>query len=363
MLGRRIGLLNDILKANIADPRLPFRMQLVTTYKCNFRCEMCGIWKKHSVDEMTADEVARFFSRWSGFRWVNLSGGEIFMRRDIDDLVRAIQENCRSLFMINFPTTGWFGDRTVDLANQILNRGIGRLMITISIDGPKEIHEELRGLPGSWDRGIETFRRLRTIKRENFQVVVGMTLVAKNVAKVDESIAAIRQVIPDFSRSELHLNVGHESSHYFGNTGYTGGTPYETVLETIERHRQEVGNSWHPVAFLENRYQALLKQYFDTGKSPLPCTALATNCFIDAHWNLYPCSIWDEKIGNLREANFDLEGLWSAHRTREIRSEIVNENCPHCWTPCEAYPAILANLARSVMKPKRASHLLLNTEK
>ena len=81
--------------------------------------------------------------------------------------------------MINFPTTGWFGDRTVALVNQILEHGIGRLMVTISIDGPKAVHEELRGLPGSWERGIETFRRLRGIRRPNFQVVVGMTLLAE----------------------------------------------------------------------------------------------------------------------------------------------------------------------------------------
>ena len=60
-------------------------------------------------------------------------------------------------------------------------------MTTISIDGPKPLHEEIRGLPGSWDRGIETFRRLRGIKKSNFQVVVGMTLMEKNAAKVDET--------------------------------------------------------------------------------------------------------------------------------------------------------------------------------
>ena len=81
------------------------------------------------------------------------------------------------------------------------------------------MHEELRGLPGSWDRGIETFRRLRGIKRPNFQAVVGMTLMEKNADHVDATIAAIRQVIPDFKRTELHLNIGHESGHYFANLG------------------------------------------------------------------------------------------------------------------------------------------------
>jgi MoaA/NifB/PqqE/SkfB family radical SAM enzyme len=350
MLGRRLGLLTDILASNVRNPRLPFRAQLVTTYKCNFRCEMCGIWKKKSVNELTADEVAGFFRRWPQFSWINLSGGEIFMRRDIDDIVRAIQENCRSLFMINFPTTGWFGDRTVSLVNEVLQRGIGRLMVTISIDGPKAVHEELRGLPGSWDRGIETFRRLRGIRRPNFQPVVGMTLLSKNTHLVDATIAAIRDVIPEFTRKELHLNVGHESTHYFDNAGYTGGGPHAATLAELDRHQQAIGRSWHPVAFLEDRYQALVADYFEHGKSPLPCTALSTNCFIDAYWNLYPCSIWDQKVGNLREAGFDLDALWNSARGRDLRAKVVNEDCPHCWTPCEAYPTILANLPKALVK-------------
>ncbi len=347
----RLGLFTDILASNVKDPRLPYRVTMVATYHCNFRCEMCGIWKKKSVDEMTPDEVAGFFNRWSNFRWVNLSGGELFMRRDLEEVVRAIQENARSLFMLNFPTTGWFGDRAVGLADQILTRGIGRLMMTVSIDGPKDVHEQVRGLPGSWDRGVETYRRLRAMRRPNFQPVVGMTLLAKNVHLVDATLAAIREMIPDFDRSELHLNVGHESDHYFGNSGYQGGGPRDAVLTEIQRHQDALGRSWNPVAFLEDRYQAFVGKYFETGKSPLPCAALATNCFIDAYWNLFPCSIWDEKIGNLREAGFDLATVWNAHRARSLRQDVVNENCPHCWTPCEAYPTILSHLGRAAIRP------------
>ena len=158
------------------------------------------------------------------------------MRRDIDDLIAAIQRGCSSLFLLNFPTTGWFGDKTVALVEATLKRGVGRLMTTISIDGPKALHEELRGLPGSWDRGIETFRRLRGIKRSNYQAVVGMTLMEKNAGRVDETIAAIRQVIPDFQQSELHLNVGHESGHYFNNVGQSGLGVGRTVTLDVDGH-------------------------------------------------------------------------------------------------------------------------------
>ena len=76
---------------------------------------------------------------------------------------------------------------------------------------------------------------------------------------------------------------------------------------------------------------------------------MKTSCFIDAYWNLFPCSIWDEKVGNLRESGFDLGGLWESARRKELRKNVADENCPHCWTPCEAYPTLLGNLARAVV--------------
>src|SRR6185436_9804223 len=249
------------------------------------------------------------------FRWVHLTGGELFMRRDLDDLVAAIQKNCRSLYLLNFPTTGWFGDKTVSLVEKTLARGVGRLMTTISIDGPKALHEEMRGLPGSWDKGIETFRRLRGIKRSNFQTVVGMTLMAKNADNVDYPV-------------EQH---------------------HVAILRAIDDHRKQNGSSLHPVKFLEDRYQALVSRYYETGKSPLPCTALSSSCFIDAYWNVYACSIWDAKVGNLRDNAFDLRALWESERRKALRNDVAEERCSHCWTPCEAYPSILGNLARAAV--------------
>src|ERR1700704_4162527 len=89
MLTRQIGLAGAILGANVRSPELPYKVTFVATYHCNFRCEMCNIWQKKSVDEMTPAEVALFFDKWPQFKWVHLTGGELFMRRDLDELVAA----------------------------------------------------------------------------------------------------------------------------------------------------------------------------------------------------------------------------------------------------------------------------------
>jgi len=234
------------------------------------------------------------------------------------------------------------------VVERLLRRGLGRLMVTISIDGPQALHDAMRGLHGSWARGIETFRRLRAIRARNFQVVAGMTLFARNASFVDETIAAIRAAVPDFERRDLHLNIGHESSHYFGNEGYLAAADVNPVAAAIDAHRARTGNRLHPVRFLEDRYQALVGTYYRDRRSPLPCTAMASSCFIDPYWQLFPCSIWSRSLGSLREAGFDLKQLWTSDLARTTRRAVVAEECPHCWTPCEAYPTILGNLVSAV---------------
>src|SRR4051794_18951778 len=102
-----LGLAGSIARANFDRCELPYKVTLVATYHCNFRCEMCNIWQKKSTGEMLPEEVAQFFERWPQFNWVHLTGGELFMRRDLDDVVEAIVERNRGLYLLNFPTTGW----------------------------------------------------------------------------------------------------------------------------------------------------------------------------------------------------------------------------------------------------------------
>ena len=107
-------------------------------------------------------------------------------------------------------------------------------MVTISIDGPGPLHDELRGLPGSWDRAIETLRRLREIRQPNFQTVAGMTLVPKNVDAVDATHHGDSHRDSDFTRAVLHFNVALRPPT-------TSTTPATGATCTRDRVMQAVG--------------------------------------------------------------------------------------------------------------------------
>ena len=89
-LKRLIGLGTRIAWSNIQRSPMPFKLTFILTYRCDCRCRMCNIWQRKVENEMTAEEIERFFRKNRGFAWVNLSGGEIFTRPDLSDIARSV---------------------------------------------------------------------------------------------------------------------------------------------------------------------------------------------------------------------------------------------------------------------------------
>ena len=333
-----------IARSNVARGPRPFKLTLIVTFGCDTRCKMCNIWQRDKAGIMTLDEVRRFFGRNPRFSWINLSGGEIWTRPDAAELVEAVIEGSPDLYLLDFPTTGQRTDAIVAGVERALATRLPKLLVTVSLDGPRDVHEEIRGREGAWDRAVETFRRLRALRSPRFDVFLGMTLSNFNGGALLDTIASVREVLPDLREAEFHVNVAQISSHYYQNDGLE--RTREECLAEVAEFLERKGHSFHPVAWIERRYQRLSSEFLASGRTPLPCKALASSVFIDPRWNVYPCSMWDAPLGGLRERDFDLDGLWHTEATLARRREIEEGRCPHCWTPCEAYQTVLGNLFR-----------------
>jgi MoaA/NifB/PqqE/SkfB family radical SAM enzyme len=95
-----------------------------------------------------------------------------------------------------------------------------------------------------------------------------------------------------------------------------------------------------------------VRRYLETGETPMRCHALRSSCFVDSWGNVFPCTIYDKRIGNLRDSGYDLAAIWSTAAAAELQQEIWESQCPNCWTPCEAYQSILGNVLRPEL-PRR----------
>jgi radical SAM protein with 4Fe4S-binding SPASM domain len=127
------------------------------TSRCNLRCQMCDYWQtRHETSLDTAAWRAVLDGlRESGCRKVHFSGGEVFLRRDFLDIV----EHASGVGLkVNMTTNGTLlgRERVKRLVRARPNS------ISLSLDGPRaEIHDRIRGIPGSFDRTCRVIREIR----------------------------------------------------------------------------------------------------------------------------------------------------------------------------------------------------------
>ena len=350
MIGRVTGRIE--LAARLAEtwfrrPSTPTRVVMSLTRRCNLRCNMCLTWATEpSVSAMNPDQVGGILAQMPKLTWLDLTGGEIFVRADAEKVFDRVVENAPALRMLHFPTNGWFGDRTVDVVHSLRSRRPEvDLIITVSIDGPPRIHDETRGREGSFDRALETFRRLREIP--GVGVYVGTTVTAKNQEMLEELEGILQSRIPGFSPREWHWNWLQESEHFFKN-GQVEGLEPEATSGLVQTHLERRGWPRNPVDLMEFGFLTTLERYQQGEPTGIGCQSLRSTCFISPEGDLYPCHVWDRPLGNLLET--PLAELWHADETLEVREAVKRLACGGCFTPCEAYPALVGSPVTASVK-------------
>jgi MoaA/NifB/PqqE/SkfB family radical SAM enzyme len=323
--------------SNIKRLKEPYKVNLACTYRCNMRCRNCNIWKRKPESELTVDEIGKVFSNLN-IEWLNLTGGEPFLREDLVDIVRAIKERSDP-YILNITTNGFLTDKIVSDFREIADMGIPRILCGISVDGPEREHDSLRGMRGSWDRAVSTYKDLISLSLQDLNVFFSYTISSSNSTLFHKTMEDIRERVSDVKKSDFHFNIFHTSEHYYSN-------PRErSFLSSVPDYLKSVPEgSRFPPAFLRKRYVKHASEYIDKLGTGLKCASLSSSCFIDPYGNVYPCIHFNRNLGSLRDNGYDITRIWKSEDTEMTRKDIAEKKCPGCWTPCEAYQTILANL-------------------
>lgn len=337
-------LISRILKENIKTSDLPFKYFLVVTKSCGSRCSNCLIWKEKPENEMTLSEHEKLAQNsHSNLLWLNLSGGEPTDRLDLNEIVSIYIKHCPNLKIINFTTNGMNHSNLEKVLTTLSHSSIPVIGVNVSLDGPPAIHDKIRGVPGGFDEAVEALKIVRSHKRIRSEA--GMTLFPYNHRFIPETVEAISQRIPGFGVKDLHLNFAHASGHYYGNDKiqYEG----RINLELVKPFFKQGYNTFSPFDMVEKIYQNKLPEFIQTGKTPVNCAAISANIYISEKGDVFPCTIWDKKIGSLRESDFNLRKVLHSNEAKRLREVVIQKQCPNCWTPCEAFPSIITNLKNS----------------
>jgi Fe-coproporphyrin III synthase len=344
---RLLSLGGTALKSNFVKLDRPYKLNFCVTYWCQSRCLSCNIWQMKPKGELSLDEIKEFVKKNPYFKWVELTGGEIFLRSDIVEIAKCFKENSNGLYILTIPTNSLCDHNLVERKlKEILALGIPRVAITVSLDGYRELHDRIRGVPGNFDKAIDMFKRLKELKKtyHNLYFVFGYTLSKFNKGEFQKTYDEVKKEIPDIKYNDFHINLAQISGNYYNNANddiRANNTEVVGELESILKHREfELG----VIPIIETAFTKKLVEYAKTGTIPMKSRSLEASLFLDSFGNVYPSIMWDKKIGNLRDVEFDLVKLWNNEAAVEIRNDIKSGKEPNQWTSCEAYQILTGNV-------------------
>ena len=131
------------------------------TARCNFRCSFCfyleEIENADKERELTLDEIKKIAKSSPVLYHVTFTGGETFLRDDIDEIVKLFYQysNTRS---VTITTNGSYPERIGKMVEEMAKSCPNLIVrVPLSLDGFKEVHDQIRGVPGTWEKVLHTY--------------------------------------------------------------------------------------------------------------------------------------------------------------------------------------------------------------
>ena len=317
---RNINALNNNIRRVLNKDRIGC-IRYSVTWRCNSRCESCDIWnKKTDEHDLTVKEVEEFCKHplLKHVRRVILSGGEPTLREDFPELVTVMHRN---LPRANFGVTlnGLLPERTERMIKEIVkaNPNIVIHNAGISLNGPKEIHDKSRGVPGSFDRAIETYHLIKDIIPVRFSFtfmpynVEYFTWTQQYAKELGTKAYLCWTVMNDrFDMADKNINFFKEG-----------------IKEHLRNYLRD--NSFSTRLVRSYLYDNFIHEKF------MQCYAARQFFHLAPEGDIYPCNFKlsdDRIVGNIREKGF--EEIWNATSKQKMLKEIDCGQCLYPNGPC-----------------------------
>lgn len=315
---------------------LPGYIIYFVTAKCNAKCSFCFYYQ--NIDQapfrkdLKIEEIEKIAKNFNDLQHVTLSGGEPSLRKDLPEICRIFDRNNRVQF-ITFPTNGLMPDRIASQVEEIITTTKNPyLKLCISLDGLGHDHDTIRGVPGNFDKVVETYDKVLELKENvaDFEIQFNTTVTAFNKDKIEEISDYIDKrfskaihnaclvrgtAVRDESSRDVPLERYREIRDYIENkiSSRKGGNyKFSKVIRSMK---------------LVCRDEVIKRE--ETGIRTTPCSAGKKMVVIDDEGNVFPCELlWDRfTYGNLRDVDYDIRKLLSTDNASNIRNFIDAKKC------------------------------------
>jgi MoaA/NifB/PqqE/SkfB family radical SAM enzyme len=354
--------------------RLPMGAVYEATMRCNLHCEFCYVGDLLNIEgewreELSLSALEQAFPAHDDFQ-ISLTGGEIFMRKDIMsvlDLFRRKGYACGYLTTNGTIITEERAEALADLAASGFLKHI-----SVSIDGPKELHDAARGLKGTFERTCAGLRRLQdAAKRKGapLRVSINTTVAHESLDALDQMV----EVAEELGVDAIGLNhLMYSTPEEVAETVRLIGAPDASAIATFVTPDPglDVRQVRDKVAALERKCHErnILFDFRPKVHAPLipsyytPGTALEGRCLypflharISFSGKVYFCPFIRIEVGDLTKSS--LEQIWNGERYVDMRRRLLENGIfPVCRRCCkvELSPTPVVEAAAEAAPRRRA---------
>jgi MoaA/NifB/PqqE/SkfB family radical SAM enzyme len=352
--------------------RLPMGAVYEATMRCNLHCEFCYVGDLLNIEgewreELPLEALARAFPASDDFQ-ISLTGGEIFMRKDIMSVLDLFREKGYSCGYLTTNGTIINEERAEALAD-LAAKGFLK-HISVSVDGPKDLHDAARGLKGTFERTTAGLQRLQAAARRKgapLRVSINTTVAHESLEALDKMVDVARELGVDaIGLNHLMFSTPEEVAE----TVKLIGAPDASVIATfvtpdpgldVDRVRAQVN------ALAEKcRARNILFDYRPKVHAPLidsyytPGTKLNGRClypFLHARVSfsgkVYFCPFIRVEVGDLAQSS--LEEIWNGERYVQMRKRLLDNGIfPVCRRCCKVELAPEPAVATADLPKRRA---------
>ena len=327
---------------------MPQNVVFSITNFCNSRCKTCSIWKKYQQHpeliktELTTSEWLKVWKSMGKITFITITGGEVFLRKDIDKLLTGAFNVCKPKIM-NIPHNASMPEVFKNKLTKFLinTKGKGSVTINLSLDGIGTDHDKIRGIKGNWEKLVETVGIIKDLQKGYPNLNLGVhTVVSKwNVKKIPD----IASYVGKHFDPDVYIMEPAEERFELGTIGWKI-MPKKGDLIKVFTIKTSGKNHTPIINIVKNIY---IDKYIK-GKG-LPCYAGYNYCQITANGNVWVCCVIadSEPMGNLKKVNFDFKKIWFSDKADSLRRKVVKRQfpeCKDCYLACAANTSIPQNI-------------------
>ena len=236
--------------------RRPVLVHFEVTLRCNARCGFCDYWKTPAEarleEQRSFADAARFFNPML----VTFTGGEPLLRRDLEEIVAAVNEAVR-LKYVTLITHG--GMLTPERAASLRAAGIDQFSISLDyLDGR---HDEARGIPGLTERIFRTVDGMRARGIDNIRF---------NTVIKDDNLDQLLPIVRRAAGLGCGVNFSVYTDAKNGNRAHLVNDAHHAELADVVAQLLEVKRRRRGVITNSDAYLELVPRYV-RGELTEPC--------------------------------------------------------------------------------------------